>query len=95
MATKLIQISLSRELLARIDAAAHEDCVNRSEFIRYCVVERLRYMQECHAKLLAIAQTTDPPAEEELYQLLRLKDGQRKAVQLRRQLRKTTQARGL
>lgn len=87
MATKLIQISLDQGLLARIDAAAHEDCANRSEFIRQAVVERLRFMQECHARLAAIVQNTDPPTEEELYQLLRLKDGQRRSAKLRRELR--------
>ena len=85
MATKVIQLSLPEELLRKLDIAANEEFANRSEFISQSVIERLKYVDECRASLVAAALNTVVPTEDELLRLLRIKVGSRQWKRWRRQ----------
>ena len=85
MPAKVIQISLPEELVRRVDVAAQEEFASRSEFIRSALVERLKVVDEYRSRLQAAAVNTDVPTEEMIFDMLRLKDHQRKAAAWRRE----------
>lgn len=45
MAVQTINLSLPKELLARVDAAAASEYASRSDFLRQALVERLRAIE--------------------------------------------------
>lgn len=99
MAKGQIHITIPENLLKKIDQAATEASMNRSEFMRHAAVEQLKFVDECRAKLANIAQN-GMPEEEELFDLLRMKKLARAAAVWRREQRqswskKITQERGL
>lgn len=92
MASKVIQISLSSELLAKINEAALEESVSRSEFIRSAVVERLKTIAEYHTKLAAALTQLDAPTEDDILNMLQLRGRRRKAAEYQLQRRRELRA---
>jgi metal-responsive CopG/Arc/MetJ family transcriptional regulator len=93
MATHQTHLTLPKELVDRVDVAAKEEFASRSEFIRQAIVERLKVIDECRAKLASIAKHANPPAEAELYDLLRLKHQQREVAKWRKEWRRSIRER--
>lgn len=88
MAQRVISVSLSEKLVAKLDQAAEEEFASRSEFIREAVVAAIRRTDTYKVRLAAAAFNTDPPSEEKIYELLRFKKGKLWYKQWTRNMRK-------
>lgn len=77
VAQKIITISLPAAMLAKIDVAARDEFANRSEFIRQAIVDKLKTVDGYRARLAEMSVTADMPTEDELFKIMRKRQGQR------------------
>jgi hypothetical protein len=87
MATGQFHITLPARLVEKIDIAANEAILTRSEFIKFAVIEHFHSIERKHAELTAIAQGNDILTEAELFTLLTMKRNQRSHRIWKRELR--------
>lgn len=77
MSQKIITISLPAAMLAKLDAAARDEFATRSEFIRQAVTDRLRTVDGYRARMAEMAAAADMPTEDELFEIMRLRQAKR------------------
>ena len=77
MGQKIITISLPEAMLKKVDIAAHDEFATRSEFIRQALSDRLRTIEGYRAKLAEMVTSIDGPTEDELFAIMRRRQGQR------------------
>ena len=85
---KSVLLKLPPKLLQKLDEAAVEEFMNRSEFMRAAIVEKLQRVDERRAQLMALTRGDQVVTEAEIFKSLKVKRGRLYARELERQLRK-------
>jgi Arc/MetJ-type ribon-helix-helix transcriptional regulator len=74
-------VTLTPKLLEKIDEVAEEDFMTRGEFIKEAVREKLQAHEEWRALIAGVALNSPIPTENELFAILRQRQGSRATQQ--------------